>query len=295
MTCSHDFYHCLNVRRFSSSTRYGGHGLFYSYFASMLATFASGIVGVAWSLKVPTLESLWTQRQRALEASTCWLLVNLMPTQTASRMCGAGRGGALARGFLYAGEGLNKFTSLTRGVLMPEPKGALERLLLVASSGAASTWSRAVTDRCVVNKPWLVDAVSATATELLRNLALAAAVLVAHGESFAVVVDHFRCDEDSFYGFTSRRRAGGWMVQMCVAPEWRVEDVARQGVLLLVFVYLAELYLGKSANPAVFKPKPKTKAKAKAKTKTKVKAVWNQAVGAGANKTSGAPVKTKKE
>lgn len=264
----HDCYHCMNVRRDSLKTRYGGHGLLYSFMAAMLATFASKIVGAVWSLKVPTLASEDLLTQRVLDACVCWLLVNLTPTRTVSSMYGNGRGSALARGALFAGEGLNKFNSLTRGVLKSHPKRTFERLMLVASSSTASTLSRALTDRYVIgDKPsWLMDAISATANELRRNLALVTVLFIAHGESVRRVVEYFHCDADED-DFTTTGGVGVLMKQLqhkagaCVAPgdHSRVEELARQSVLLLTLAYILSVYLGKSAKPVAFKAKPKAK------------------------------------
>jgi hypothetical protein len=60
VNCFHDCYHCLNVRRDSLKTTYGGHGVLYSFVAAMLATFASKIIAAAWSHQVPTSAGLCT-------------------------------------------------------------------------------------------------------------------------------------------------------------------------------------------------------------------------------------------
>lgn len=266
--CFHDCYHCMNVRRDSLKSRYGGHGFLYSFMAAMLATFASRIVCAVWSMKVPTLASEYLLTQRVLDACLCWLLVNLTPTRTVSSVYGNGRYSAMARGALFAGEGLNKFDSLTRGVLRSHPKRTLERLMLVASSGAASTLSRALTDRYVIgDKPsWLMNVVSATAIELRRYLALVTVLFVAHGESVRRVVEYFHCDADED-DITTTGGVGMLMKQLqhktgaCVAPgdHSRVEELARQSVLLLTLTYILSVYLGKSAKPVAFKAKPKAK------------------------------------
>lgn len=268
MYCFHDCYHCMNVRRDSLKSRYGGHGFLYSFMAAMLATFASRIVCAVWSMKVPTLASEYLLTQRVLDACLCWLLVNLTPTRTVSSVYGNGRYSAMARGALFAGEGLNKFNSLTRGVLRSHPKRTLERLMLVASSGAASTLSRALTDRYVIgDKPsWLMNVVSATAIELRRYLALVTVLFVAHGESVRRVVEYFHCDADED-DITTTGGVGMLMKQLqhktgaCVAPgdHSRVEELARQSVLLLTLTYILSVYLGKSAKPVAFKAKPKAK------------------------------------
>lgn len=259
MRCFHDCYHCANVRTYSLKTRYGGHGLLYSFVAAMLATFASTILSVVWSLKVPTLEDVLSQR--LLDACACWLLVNLTPTRIISSLYGKGRDGALMRRALFSGEALNKFVGLTRGVLKSQPQGTLERLSFVASSSSASTLSRALTDGCVVsdNPRWLINAVYSTAKELRRCLALVTVVYIAHGEFFSRVVKYLHCDAD--VDFTGDWVSGLVKRSSCVAPEdhGRVVELGRQSVITLIFIYLLNVFFDKAATPTPFKAKPKTK------------------------------------
>ena len=240
-------------------TRYGGNGLLYSFVAAMLATFASKILGAVWSMKVPTLGDILLS-QRLLDACACWLLVNLTPTRILSSVYGNGRDGTLARRILFSGEAVNKFIGLTRGVLKSHPEGTLERLSFVASSSAASTLSRALTDGYVVsvNHRWLIDVVFSTLKELRRCVALVAVVYISHGELFSRVTEYLHCDADDDFveGLTGLVKRSS-----CVAPEdhGRVVELARQSAILLMFVYMLNVFSGKAANSIVFKAKPKTK------------------------------------
>lgn len=237
---------------------------------------------------------------RVLDATLCWLVVNLAPERAVASVCGKRRGGVTARGVLFAGEGLNKFTSLTRGVLGASERGASERLLLVAACAAASTLSRALTDGYVKPSTRLLDVAYATATELRRYLALATVVFIAHdGKSLTRVVEYFHCRDADDDDLATRGGGGGGAGGLmklrrvsCVAPEWRVEELARQSVLLLIFAYLLHVYLGKVAKPTAFKAKPVKAAKVIAANKAKKVVVAKKTSRARAKLTGKEKTKT---
>ena len=301
VNCFHDCYHCMNVRKDSLKARYGGHGLLYGFVAYMLATFASKIVGAAWSMSVPTSGDLTSPR--VLDACACWFLVSILtPTRTVWSMYGNGRDSAVARGVLFSGEALNKFKSMTRGVLRSEPSGTLERLFLVATCSAASALSRALTDRYVVSdKPtssWLMSAFSTMSNEVRKNLVVATVVFIAHdGKSIARVVEYLRCDtDDDFTGGVVGMMKRSYCV---VTPEnhRRTVELARQSVHLLVFVYILSVFLGKSAKPTAFITKPPPKKAPASPAVKKVQQKNNarrraQQSGGGGNRVAAAAKKT---
>jgi len=78
-------------------------------------------------------------------------------------------------------------------------------------------------------------------------------------------VGYFHCDPDTDFtasgGDAARGGLRGLMrglrSQLCVAPEWGADELARQSVHLLLLAYLLQLYVSKSAKPVAFKAKPK--------------------------------------
>ena len=100
------------VRRDSLTTRHRGHGLAYTYVASMLATFASRILFAALRKNfVPAPEDLKVGR-RLLEATACWAVVNLLvSTPTFEYLCGNSASGHALRRALFMGLGGGEVSS----------------------------------------------------------------------------------------------------------------------------------------------------------------------------------------
>lgn len=246
---------CVCVRRDSLQKRYRGHGLVYTYVASMLATFASRLVFAAWRLHfVPGPEDVSKITRRLIEASVCWAIVNFTPVGGMERLCG--RSGRTLRQFLFLGAAIDKFRQVRRvsGLLGGSSYLFFVQIFVLAATGAASTFSRVMTNQWVVlfgvegSANVRLAGLERTKKELKRYAVIGACVVFTRrGLSWSHLLS---CDGE----------IGGVFSPMCLdrkALEPYVE-LARQSCLTMVFAYVVKTHMQAAAVAVTgFKVKPK--------------------------------------
>jgi hypothetical protein len=75
--------------------------------------------------------------------------------------------------------------------------------------------------------------------QLRRFLVLSVVCFAVQRDGLRRAAEYFACDVT---------KSSGLVAQLCIAPEWRVDELARQIVHLLVLAYLMRLYLAKAAR-----------------------------------------------
>ena len=241
------------VKRDSLRTRHGGHGLAYTYVASMLATFASRILFAALRKNfVPAPEDFKVGR-RLLEATACWAVVNLLvSTQTFEYLCGNSASGHTIRRVLFFGSAVVKFRQVRRVASLVEGRAVVEQVLVLAATGAASTFSRAVTnqwvtigsqDRMVV---WMTG-LGRTARELRRYAAIGTWLIALRALTAEEITSLLRCRGD----------VGATLAPMCFDDDLDVASMTRGLALTAILAYIVDIHLASAAIAvSKFKRKP---------------------------------------
>ena len=244
---------CMSVRRDSLRTRHRGHGLAYTYVASMLATFASRILFAAWRRNfVPIPEDLKVGR-RLLEATACWAVVNLLvSTPNFEYLCGGSASGRAVRRALFASSAVVKFRQVRRVAGLVEGRAVVEQVFVLAATGAASTFSRAVTnqwvtigseDRMVV---WMTG-LGRTARELRRYAAIGTWLIALRALTAEEITSLLRCRGD----------VGATLAPMCFDDDLDVASMTRGLALTAILAYIVDIHLASAAIAvSKFKRKP---------------------------------------
>lgn len=257
---------CMSVRRDSLTTRHRGHGLAYTYVASMLATFASRILFAALRKNfVPAPEDLKVGR-RLLEATACWAVVNLLvSTPTFEYLCGNSASGHALRRALFMGSAVVKFRQVRRVAGLVEGRAVVEQVFVLAATGAASTFSRAVTNQWVTIESqdsmdmWMTG-LGRTARELRRYAVMGMCLIASRASTAEEMMSRLRCRGD----------VGAMLAPMCFDDEFDIASMTREFALTAVFAYIVDIHLA-SAATAVTKFKrmpPRAGLRREAKQKT---------------------------
>lgn len=185
------------------------------------------------------------------EATACWMLVYAIPVGVFARLCGHSIHARWTRSALYLAAALNKFQHVRRILFLVRDRAVPNQIAVMAATGAASTFSRAVTNQWVTSaadedvEVWL-GGLRRVSVELRRNAALGAVEFFIRGDHLESLEALGRCD-------------GAWgssMMPLCLDADMSVATRVRQAVHLLMMAYLVDMYLRRAATSVAFKPKP---------------------------------------
>ena len=244
---------CMSVRRDSLRTRHRGHGLAYTYVASMLATFASRILFAAWRRNfVPIPEDLKVGR-RLLEATACWAVVNLLvSTPNFEYLCGGSASGRAVRRALFASSAVVKFRQVRRVAGLVEGRAVVEQVFVLAATGAASTFSRAVTNQWVTTESqdlpdvWMTG-LGRTVRELRRYALIGTCLIASRAAAAEEITSRLRCRGD----------VGATLAPMCFDDDVDIGSITRGLALTAVLAYIMDVHLASAATAvSKFKRKP---------------------------------------
>jgi len=252
------------VRRDSLQKRHRGHGLAYLYVASMFASFASRIVFAAWRKQlVPGPEDVARLGGDLFEATACWAVMNFAPTPVFEKLCGGGTRERAFRRALFIAAAIVKFRAM-RGVAgFVESRSVLEQVSALSLTGAASAFSRALTnlltatDSRDATNVWTAD-MGRTLREARRSAVLGTCLIVSRAASLEVMTSRLRCGGD----------IGSRMAPLCFDDAIDVASRTRELVLTSVLAYLVTDFASAATVVSRFKPKPPKGATRKAR-KTK--------------------------